>query len=282
MSATATPRIGLALGGGGAKGLAHIPMLQTLDRFGIKPTSISGTSIGAIVGALYAAGATGDEIYEGISELVTPPKSWQEAMDAKRLFPWLDYLDLEFGRGSVLQVDRFLNDLEDVMGVSQFEDLAIPLKVVASDFWLREEVVFDSGPIIPAVAASFALPGIFKPVVLSDASRGDRVLVDGGSVNPLPFDLLQDECDVVIAIDVMGQRSPEDDLLPSFSETLFNTFQIAEKSILNAKIKHRSPDIFIEVKVQGVQVLDFHKVDQIFEQAESARLQLETALAEFF
>lgn len=275
MDATGTPSIGLALGGGGAKGLAHIPMLQTLDRAGVEVKAIAGTSIGAIMAALYAAGKTGDEIYTGITDLVTPPKSWQEVIDARRLFPWLDYLDLDIGRGSILQVDKFLDDLEEVLGVSQFEDLTIPLQVVAADFWRREQVVFDSGPIIPAVAASFAIPGIFKPLV-----QGERVLVDGGSVNPLPYDLLQDECDLVIAIDVMGQRTPEDGLLPSYTETVFNTFQIAEKSILNAKIKHRPPDIYIEVEVSDVRVLDFHKVDEILEQAEPARLQLEAALAE--
>jgi NTE family protein len=134
-------------------------------------------------------------------------------------------------------------------------------------------VVFDSGPIIPALAASFALPGVFKPVVL-----GEQVLMDGGSVNPLPYDLLQDECDFIIAIDVMGQRRPNGDLLPSYSESLFNSFQIAEKSIVREKFRRQPPDLYIEVEVEGVAVLDFHKVDEIFAQAESARLQLKSAL----
>lgn len=267
------PRVGLALGGGGAKGLAHIPMLQTLDRAGVKPWRIAGTSIGAIMATLYAAGRSGDEIRAGISELVALPRSLQQVFESKQLFAWLDYLDLDIRRGSVLQVDRFLDDLEEAIGVHRFEDLPIPLKVVAADFWKREEVVFDRGPIKEAVAASFAIPGIFRPVV-----RGDQVLVDGGSVNPLPYDLLQDECDLVIAIDVMGQRSPEEDLLPSYSETLFNTFQIAEKSILREKFKRRPPDVYVEVKVQGVRVLDFHKAEAVFRQAEPARLELEAAL----
>lgn len=268
------PKIGLALGGGGAKGLAHIPMLQTLDRAGVKPHAIAGTSIGAIMGTVYAAGVTGDEIYDAITELVATPKSLQELFDAKQIFAWLEYFDLDIGRGSILQVDKFLDDLENVIGVSQFEELPIPLKVVATDFWAREEVVFDSGPIIPAVAASFALPGVFKPVV-----QGQQVLIDGGSANPLPYDLLQDDCDLIIAIDVMGQRSPSDDLLPSYTESVFNTFQIAEKSILREKFKRQQPDIYIEVEVEGVAVLEFHKVDEILAQAEPARVELEKALA---
>ncbi len=275
MARSDSPRIGLALGGGGAKGLAHILMLQTLDRAGVKPVAIAGTSIGAIMATLYASGASGDAIYEGISELVATPKSLQELFEAKQIFAWLEYFDLDIGRGSLFQIDRFLDEMVEVMGVSRIEELQIPLKVVAADFWAREEVVFDSGPIVPAVAASFALPGVFKPVVLEQ-----QVLIDGGSVNPLPYDLLQDDCDFIIAIDVMGQRRPNGGLLPSYSESLFNSFQIAEKSIVREKFRRQPPDVYIEVEVQGVAVLDFHKVDEIMAQAEPARLKLEAALAD--
>ena len=270
---SAHPKIGLALGGGGAKGLAHIPMLQTLDRFGIRPHAIAGTSIGAIMGTLYAAGISGDRIHEGITELVATPKSLQDLFEAKQLFAWLEYFDLDIGRGSLFQIDKFLDQLENVIGVSRFEDLSIPLKVVATDFWARDEVVFDHGPIIPAVAASFALPGVFKPVV-----QEARVLIDGGSVNPLPYDLLQSDCDYIIAIDVLGQRTPRHDLLPTYAESLFNTFQIAEKSIVREKFRRRPPDLYIEVEVADVAVLDFHKVTEILERAEPARAELEVAL----
>ncbi|MGE0623889.1 MAG: patatin-like phospholipase family protein [Pseudomonadales bacterium] len=273
--ASAGRKVGLALGGGGAKGLAHIPMLQALDAAGVRPVAIAGTSIGAIMGTLYASGASGDEIHAGITELVAMPKTLQEAFEAKQLFAWLEFFDLNISRGSLFQVDRFLDHLEDLIGVSRFEDLEIPLKVVATDFWAREEVVFDRGPIIPAVAASFAMPGIFKPVV-----QDDRVLVDGGSVNPLPYDLLEDDCDLLIAIDVMGQRAPEEDQLPSYTESVFNTFQIAEKSILREKFRRRKPDIYIEVEVTGVRALEFHKVDHILRQAEPARERLQQALAD--
>ncbi|MGD8416412.1 MAG: patatin-like phospholipase family protein [Pseudomonadales bacterium] len=262
-------KVGLALGGGGAKGLAHIPMLQTLDAAGVRPHAIAGTSVGAIMGTLYASGASGDEIREGITELVEMPKTLREAFETKQIFAWLEFFDLDIGRGSIFQVDKFLDHLEGQIGVSHFEELDIPLKVVAADFWAREQVVFDTGPIIPAVAASFAMPGIFRPVV-----QEDRVLVDGGSVNPLPYDLLLDDCDVVIAVDVVGLREPEEGLLPSYTESLFNTFQIAEKAIMREKFKRREPDIHVEVEVSGVRVLEFHKVDEIFERAEPARKEL--------
>ena len=266
-------KVGMALGGGGAKGLAHISMLEVLDELGIRPHMISGTSIGAIMGALYASGLSAREMREGIDELTASPSSIKEFIDARQLPAWIEFIGVDLGRGSLLKVDRFLTELEKVIGVSTFEELPIALKVVASDFWARKEVVFESGPIIPAVAASFALPGIFRPVVLDG-----RVLVDGGSVNPLPYDLLLDECDIVVAIDVTGTRTPKEDLLPSYSETMFNTFQIAEKTILNEKMKARPPSIYIEPEIEDVRVLEFHKADQIHEQTRPARDRLRREL----
>lgn len=214
----------MALGGGGAKGLAHIATLEVLDELGVAPRMNSGTSIGTVIGALSAAGHSAAQLREAVGELTATPKSLKELVRAKRLPAWLDFIDVDVGRSSLLEVDAFLSELEEVLGVSAFEKVSVPLKVVAADFWAREELVFDSGPIIPAVPASFVLPGILKPVVI-----GGRVLVDGGSVDPLPSDLLLDDCDIVVAIDVTGKRRPSDDLLPSYSETLFNTFQIAEE-----------------------------------------------------
>jgi len=266
-------KVGIALGGGGAKGLAHISMLEVLDELAIRPHRISGTSIGAIMGALYASGKSAKLMREGIAELTASPKSFKELIDARQLPAWIEFIGVDVGRGSLLQVDRFLSELEKILGVSSFEGLSIPLAVVATDFWARQAVVFDSGPIIPAVAASFALPGIFKPVVLDG-----RVLVDGGSVNPLPYDLLTEPCDVVVAIDVSGVRRPKVDLLPSYSEMIFNTFQIAEHTILHEKIKACPPSIYIAPEIEDVRVLEFHKADQIHEQTRPARDQLRREL----
>lgn len=268
-------KIGIALGGGGAKGLAHIPMLQVLDDLGIRPHQIAGTSIGAIMGVLYASGRSAREIRYGIDQLTATPQNLKELMQAKQLPGWLDIIGVEIGRSSLLKVDKFLAGLEEVIGISTFEELRIPLKVVAADFWTREAVVFDSGPIIPAIAASFALPGIFKPVV-----QEGRVLVDGGSVNPLPFDLLQDHCDVVIAVNVLGKREPSQDLLPSYTETLFNTFQIAEHTILMEKIRACPPTLYVEPDIKDIRVLEFHKADEVYEQAKPAQRQLKKQLGE--
>ena len=266
-------RIGLALGGGGAKGLAHIAMLEVFDDLGVRPHRIAATSIGAIIGAVYASGRPAKEIRDAIAELTRTPSGLKEWIEARQLPSWLDFIGIDIGKSSLLHVDRFLATLEEVIGVANFEDLAIPLEVVAADFWAREEVVLGSGPILPAVAASFALPGIFKPIELDG-----RLLVDGGCVNPVPYDLLLDHCDATVAIDVAGRRTPGDDLLPSYSETLFNTFQIAERTIVVEKMKARPPTIYIEPEIENVRVLEFHKADEIYAQSAPARDELKRQL----
>ncbi len=271
--------VGIALGSGGAKGLAHIAALEVLDDLGIKPVAISGTSIGAIIGAMYASGLSAREVREAVDELIAMPQSFEQFRKSKRSFGWLELLALEFGRSHLLQADVFLSEIETIMGVSDFSELAIPLQVVAADFWARKEVVFSSGPLIPAVEASFCLPGVFRPVKIDN-----RLLVDGGSVNPVPFDLLRDRCDIVVAVDVLGFRQPQEDLLPNYTEALFNTFQIAAKTIVNQKLKSHPPDILIEPEIHNVRMLEFQKAEQIYREsaAECERLagELQKRLAE--
>ena len=104
-------KIGIALGGGGAKGLAHIAMLEVLDELGARPHRISGTSIGAIMGAVYASGLPAKDMRAGIAELTAMPQSLMEWFDAKKLPAWLDFIDIDIGRGSLLQIDSFLERL---------------------------------------------------------------------------------------------------------------------------------------------------------------------------
>lgn len=274
-----TKSVGIALGGGGAKGLAHIAILDVLDELDVDVVAISGTSIGAIIGTLYASGMSAAEIRQAIDSLLATPRSLEEALEAKRLFGWLELLSPELGRKHLLQADAFISELRELLGLENFEELKIPMHVVAADFWNRKEVVFSTGPIMPAVAASFCLPGVFKPVVIDD-----MVLVDGGSVNPVPFDLIRDRCDILIAVDVLGNRIPKDDPIPTFMEALFNTFQIAEKTIVIQKLKSHAPDLYIEPAIDNVKVLEFQKAEQIYQQTapECRRLksELRSLLAE--
>ena len=256
--------IGLALGGGGAKGLAHICMLEVIDEFGIVPSCIAGTSIGAIVGLLYASGIPARAMREELQSVSRTEKS-SFADSAKNVLTWLRLVDVNWMGGSLLKADTFLDDVMDHVKVSNFEELRIPLKMVAADFWRRDEVVLETGDIRTAVHASMALPGILEPVVVEG-----RVLVDGGAVNPVPYDLILDECDVTIAIDVMGNRTQSDGLVPSLSESIFNTFQIMQKSILRQKMAAHPPDIYICPEIVDLLLLEFHEAERIFAQAKTA------------
>lgn len=256
-------KIGLALGGGGAKGLAHISVLTALEKLGVKPMVMSGTSIGSIIGALYASGLSADEVRSAVDDLLEMPSSINEARASKRIFGWLELLSLQLRRSHMFKVDGLIEELGELIGGANFEDLKIPLSVVAADFWQRSEVVLDQGALIPAIAASFCLPGVFQPIVIED-----RVLVDGGLVNPVPFDLIRDQCDILIAVDVLGRRSSRGNQMPSYFEALFNSFQIAEKSISEAKRKLKPPDIYITPDIHDVKVLEFHKSESIYDQAQ--------------
>lgn len=256
-------RVGLALGGGGARGLAHVPMFEALDDLGIKPYRIAGTSIGAVFGALYASGMSGLEIRRLVDRfIVTGQESWMDAVFEKQPFKWLDFLDPELGGGGLLDTDGFIRFLGEVMARDRFADLEVPLMVVAADLWTGEQVVFRSGPLLPAIKASIALPGLFQPV-----RHGNRVLVDGGTVNPVPYDLLLDDCDVTVAIDVSGVPDTDGGKSPSYAETVFHSIHNMANTILEHKLAARPPDVLIRPEIRGIRVLEFYRADEIYRAA---------------
>lgn len=268
-------RIGIALGSGGARGLAHIAVLEVLEQMGIRPCRIAGTSIGAVVGAAYASGASVAELKNEVNELVHLSNERLQAwfQNPERPIHWLQFLAPEWGSAGLLQADEFLQGLKERFQLGTFDSLSIPLQVVAGDFQSRAEVVLAEGEVITAVQASMAVPGIFTPVTIRN-----RLLVDGGSVNPVPFDLLFDDCDLTIAVDVMGQRAHSDDEMPNFLEVVLASFQIMQRSIIDAKMQHRTPDLYVAPEIHGVRTLEFNKADQIFAETRPACDQLRKSL----
>jgi NTE family protein len=267
-------KVGLALGGGGAKGLAHVPLLEVFDDLGIRPYRMAGTSIGSVVGALYASGISGARIREGTRKMViSKGDSFKDALKKKDALRWIEFFDVEFRRGGLFKGDKFIEFLYESMGAEQFEDLEIPLKVVATDFWRSEQVVLERGPLLPAVKASMGLPGVFTPVVLDG-----RVLIDGGGANPVPHDLLLDECDITVAIDVMGSLERGKHNIPNVVRAVLATFDIMQNSIIAEKNKRRPPDIYIKPDIVGVDILEFFKAEEVFEQAQPACRQLKAEL----
>ncbi len=267
-------RIGIALGGGGARGLAHILMLEALDELGIKPYRIAGTSIGAIIGVLYAAGKSARDLRNLLDQLtVSEGESWLDTLSAKNGLRWLEFLMPELRRGGLLNPAGFIDFLDETVGVQRFDQLRIPLTVVATDIGTRQAAVLDSGPLMPAVQASMALPGLFAPVEVDG-----HLLVDGGLVNPVPYDLIQDACDLTIAVDVTGIRTPGEDPTPTYLESTFDAFQILQGTVMREKMRRRPPDIYLHPEISDVRVLEFYKFDSIFKQAQPLKEQLKRQL----
>ena len=261
----ASPRIGLALGGGGARGLAHVPVLEAFDDLGIRPHAIAGTSIGALIGAGYAGGMSGDDIRDYIEKTLSDRNAalarlWQ--LRPKR------FADI-FGSGGMMQFDaqRVLEVFAGDAIPKTFEELKTPLAVLATDFYGCREVDLRSGPLHPAVAASIAIPALFKPVTIQD-----RIMIDGGVVNPLPFDALPQACDFVVAVDVVGSpifrgKTPH----PSAGDSLFGATQILMQTVIAEKLKSRRPDILVRPEIEAFRVLDFLKARKIMDVAQPLR-----------
>ncbi len=259
------PRIGLALGAGGAGGLAHILMLEVFDELGVKPCHIAGTSAGAVIGALYASGIQAAGIRAIAANLsIADSDSLRTILLEKNVFRWARLLEPEIGRGGLISGQRLIATLYDRIEQTLFEELAIPLSVVATDYWRREQVVFDRGPFRRAVEGSMAIPGLFTPVRIDD-----RLLVDGGAVNPVPWDVLPRDCDITVAVDVTGTRSRTKRL--SSLDAVLNTFDIMQTSIVAAKRRSSEPDIYVKPALVDIRTLEFYRLDDIVTQARPAR-----------
>jgi NTE family protein len=201
---------------------------------------------------------------------VSESESWLQSLFSEDVGRWFDFIELELGRGGLVDTSAFIRYLHDKLGTDRFEDLKIPLDVVATDVWSRQQVVFSSNELLPAIRASIAIPGLFEPV-----HYNGHVLVDGGLVNPVPYDLLFADCDIVIAVDVLGKRTPDSKDGPGYFENTFNTFQIMQASIMREKRRLRRPDIYLQPAIENVRVLEFYKAEEVYKQArkEKERLQ---------
>ena len=266
--------IGISFGAGGARGIAHLLMIEALDELGVKPSIISGSSIGAVVGAFYAAGFSAKEMRQ-ILELLIHPKSdsvfdFILKSDIVKMFTMFDP---QFIKSGFIKGEKFQKFMESHLKVSRFEELKIPLKIVATDYWKKEAVVFEKGDLIQPIKASYSLPGLFTPVKIKN-----RILIDGGAVNPLPFDLIMDKCDITIAIDVTAFKAQNESDIPPTFDSVFTTYQTMQNSIIKERLKFIRPDIYIRPEIYDVRVFDFVKADLIFKQAQPAKEDLKKQL----
>lgn len=231
---SATPRktIGLALGSGGIRGLAHVGVIKTLLKHNIPIDFIAGASIGAWVGAHYA-------LFKDIERL--------EEFTVNKKQEKLRILFEPSLRGGFIGGERTRKLLKDWLEDASFEETKIPLSVVATDLYKRETVVYSSAALVPAVQASMAIPGLFKPVTYHG-----RTLIDGGVSNPVPSDIVkQMGADIVIAVNL--DRIPEDINTPQTGLGMLavanRTIEIMRSYLANASV--HSADLVIEPRVEN-------------------------------
>ena len=260
MSATASrsggPTFAVAFGGGGARGLAHIHVIETLDELGIKPVAIAGSSIGAIMGAGIASGMTGVEIHDYARSILMKRAEVISRMWSARP----SSLSEMVGGLKVTQfsIERILNAFLPHQVPHTFEELGIPLKVTATDYFGHHVTVFSQGDLRSALAASAAIPAVFAPVI-----RDGRTYVDGGIYNPVPFDLLKGKADIVIGVDVVGSPQEVEGRKPTSIDLMFGSTQLLMQSIIAHKVEQCPPDILVRPPVSKYRVLDFLKIDQL-------------------
>lgn len=280
--AETAPRLGLALGGGSARGWAHIGVIRALEQAGIHPGVVAGCSIGAVVGACYAAGKL--DVLEDFARSLT-----------KRRVVGL--LDLRLSGASLIGGDRLRRRLVADLETRRIEDLPVRFAAVATELGAGHEVWLSQGPLIDAVQASYALPGIFPPVPLDG-----RLLMDGTLVNPVPVALARAMgADLVVCVNlgcesgsrgrviepeaadpveraVVGavearrrwslfgavrrrRRRPRDPVpaAPGIARVMFDAFNITQDRISRARLERDPPDLSIGPELAGMGLFEFHR-----------------------
>src|SRR5262245_54895750 len=286
------PRVGLVLSGGGARGAAHVGVLKVLDEMRVPIDAIAGTSMGAVVGGLYASGMSAQEIETLISSL-----NWQDAfrdrppreeLGFRRKQDERNFLvryALGFTReGFVLppglvqgqKLEQVLrNAALPVAEIQRFDRLPIPFRAIATDLETGQAVVMDSGDLVTAMRASMSAPGVFAP-----SQRDGRLLVDGGLVDNLPVDVARAMgVDVLIAVDVSFPLQTRDELTSPLDVTN-QAFAILIRSRTREQRDRLTPaDIIIEPPLGRFESADFSRVPQALRAGEDGARQAEQDLA---
>lgn len=275
---TNAPKIGLVLSGGGAKGLAHIGVLKVIDSLGIKIDYVAGTSMGAIIGALYASGYTGnqlDSIFREVDfnrlindDLPRASKAFYERTNSEKYAVTLPFENFKINLPSALSRGQNTYGLLSrltlhVNGITDFDKLPIPFFCIATNIETGKAVVLDKGNLAQAVMASGALPSLFQPVLING-----EVLVDGGVVNNYPVDELREKgMDVIIGVDVQDGLAKREELASALDVLAqINNF----RTINDMKLKVKKTDIYIKPDIKEYSVVSFSEGSKIIENGKQA------------
>jgi NTE family protein len=251
-------KIGLVLGGGAAKGIAHIGVLKVLEENKIIPDMISGTSMGALIGAAYA---------------LEP--------DAKKLektsidFKITRKIDLQFPKHGLIKGDKIEKWLRELYQERTFKDTKIPLFITATDLLQKQKIIFNEGDIAKAVRASISIPGIFNPVV-----NNDKILVDGGVLNNLPTQILRKMgAEIIITVNPIespsskfvfekASKTNKNKKLPNLLYNLGMSIQLLQSNIHEIELAKKTSDVFIQISSPNVNLYDFQKQEEIITEGE--------------
>jgi NTE family protein len=216
---------------------------------GIKPHIISGTSSGALVGALYAGGLKPDEILNIVGDLFGEKKNIKYAIKRVKLM------------SSVFVSDAVRKYIAGILPKQNFEELDIPLRVVTTDFYSLEETVFETGSLLDALMGSIAYPRVISPQRI-----GEEYYIDGGATNIVPFDIIRNDCDVLAAIDV-SMTKPYSGSKPSIRGSVHATWAASQNALISMRLKNTPVEIFERPEFCNVSTMDFHKYKYVFNRA---------------
>jgi NTE family protein len=264
--------LALALGGGGARGLAHIAVIEALDEISVRPVAIAGSSIGAAIGAGCAAGMSGKAMRRvAIDVAHARAETLARLLSARAAGPLLAAV---FSNPMLLDAQKLAAAFLPPAIPDDFAALEIPLTVIATDLYARCAVPLSTGSLRTALAASMAVPGLVRPVEIDG-----RVLVDGGAIEPLPYHYVAGRADVVLAVDVSGAPRGRPREIPDPWECLFTTLQIMSRAIVNEQLKHGAPDILIRPNIGAFRVLDFFRASAILRAADAVKAEVKEQVA---
>ncbi len=249
-------KIGIALGSGSARGWSHIGVLRALEKAGIKPQIVCGSSIGALVGAAYADGDL-DALEDWVTEL-----TWRKV---------LGFFDISFN-GGFLKGTRLIAFLRDNLLDKRVEDLALPFAAVATDLRSGREIWLREGSAADVVRASIATPGLFTPCEIDG-----RLLVDGALVNPVPVSLCRAMgADFVIGVDLGSGRGGSQvrgqsgDRQPNMIEVIAESINIMQVRIARSRLAGEPADVLIAPRLGNMGILDYHRAEESIKEGRAA------------
>jgi len=240
---------------------------------GQKPVAIAGTSIGALIGAAYAAGMGGKDIRRYVIGIAHNRSDTVRRLMQARAGTLGQLFSGGLSQATQIDAEKFCAQFLPPALPADFLALQIPLTVMATDFYRRQEAPLTSGPLGPALSAAIAVPGLFRPVAING-----RILIDGGTTNPLPFDQLTGRADVVLAVDVLSGSPSERSDMPGLWEGVYAALNIMSSAIVAAKLDHRPPDIVIRPNVAIFRTLDFYQASAILRSADAVKAEVKEKL----